>query len=60
MFDVESLFTNAPIIGATQATLRKLENNPGLADRTTLIPTQIAYLLNYVFRWTYFHYDGPI
>ena len=35
-FDVESLFTNVPIEGAVKATLCKLENDPGLAERTTL------------------------
>lgn len=59
-FDVESLFTNVPVEGAVQATLRKLENDPGLADRTTLTPTHIADLLNLVLRSTYFQYDGSI
>ena len=44
-FDVESLFTNVPIEGAVKATSCKLENDPGLADRTNLTPTQIADLL---------------
>jgi len=38
-FDVESLFTNVPIEGAVKAALCKLENDPGLADRTNLTPT---------------------
>ena len=33
-FDVESLFTNVPIEDAVKAALRKLENDPDLADRT--------------------------
>lgn len=37
-FDVESLFTNVPIDTAVQATLRKLENDPSLPDRTKLTP----------------------
>ena len=37
-FDVESLFTNVPIKGAAKAALCKLENDPGLADRTNLTP----------------------
>ena len=41
-FDVKSLFTNAPIEGAVQAVLRKLENDIDLANRTSLTPTQIA------------------
>ena len=53
-FDVESLFTNVPIDTAVQATLQKLENDPGLADRTTLTPAQIADLLTFVLRPTYF------
>ena len=59
-FHVESLFTNVPIEGGVQATLRKLENDPGLADCTTLTPTQIANLVNSVLRCTYFQYDGSI
>ncbi|KAL9958479.1 hypothetical protein ACROYT_G035496 [Oculina patagonica] len=59
-FDVESLFTNVPIDGAVQAALRKLGNDPSLADRTTLTPAQIADLLNFVLRSTYFQYNGSI
>ena len=46
-FDVESLFANVPIEGAVKAALCKLENDPGLADRTNITPTQIADLLNF-------------
>ena len=56
-FDVESLFTNE---GAVQAALRKLESDPTLADRTTLTPAQIANLLDFVLRSTYFQYNGSI
>ena len=42
--DVESLFTNVPIEGAVKDAICKLENDPGLADRTNLTPTQIASL----------------
>ena len=59
-FDVESLFTNVPIEGAVQAALQKMENDAGLADRTTLTPVQIADLLNFVLRSTYFQYNGSI
>ena len=59
-FDVESLFTNVPIEDAVKATLHKLENDPGLADRTNLTPAQIADLLNFVLRSTYFQYNGSI
>ncbi len=59
-FDVESLFINVPIDGAVQAALRKLENDPSLADRTTLTPAQIADLLTFVLRSTYFQYNGSI
>ena len=57
-FDVGSLFTNVPIDAAAQAALQKLENDLGLADRTTLTPAQIADLLTFVLRSTYFHYNG--
>jgi len=59
-FDVESLFTNVPIEGAVQATLQKMKNNAGLADRTTLTPVQIADLLDFILRSTYFQYNGLI
>ena len=59
-FDVESLFTNVPIDDAVQAVLQKLENDPGLADRTTLTPAQIADLLTFVLKSTYFQYNGSI
>ena len=59
-FDVESFFTNVPIEGAVKAALCKLENDPGIADRTNLTPTQIADLLNFVLRSTYFQYNGSI
>ena len=43
-FDVELLFTNVPIDADAQAALQKLENDPSLADHTTLRPVQIADL----------------
>lgn len=36
------------------------DESTGLASRTTLTPTQIADLLNFVLRSTYFHDDGSI
>ena len=59
-FDIESLFTNVPIDTAVQAALQKLENDPSLADRTTLTPAQIADLLTFVSRSTNFQYNGSI
>ena len=59
-FDVESLFTNVPIDATVKTALQKLEDDPSLADRTTLTPAQIADLLNFVFRSTYFQYNGSI
>ena len=59
-FDVESLFTNVPIEGTVQAALRKLECDPTLAERTTLTPAQIADLLEFVLRSTYFQYNASI
>ena len=59
-FDVESLFTNVPIDAVAQAALQKLENDPGLAVRTTLTPSQVANLLTFVLRSTYFRYNGSI
>ena len=59
-FDVESLFTNVAIDGTVQAALRKLESDSSLKDHTTLTPTQIVDLLDFVLRSTYFQYDGSI
>ena len=55
-FDVESLFTNVPI----EETPQELNNDPSLPDRTALTPTQIADLLNFVLRSTYFKYNGAL
>ena len=49
--NVESLFTNVPIV---QAALHRLNNDPSLPVSTALTPTQIADLLNFVLRSTYF------
>ena len=59
-FGVESLFTNVPIEDAVQAALQRLHNDPSLPDRTTLTPTQIADLLNFVLKSTYFKYKGSL
>ena len=59
-FDVGSLFTDVPIEGAVQAARRKLESDPGLADRATLTPAEIGDLLDFVLRSTYFQYNGSI
>ncbi|KAL9965123.1 hypothetical protein ACROYT_G028877 [Oculina patagonica] len=52
----------SPLTGSfpVQATLWKLKNDPSLADRTTLTPSQITDLLNFVLRSTYFQYNGSI
>lgn len=54
-FNIESLLTNVPIEGAVGAALQKLKS-----DRTTLKPAQIADLLDFVLRSTYFRYNGSI
>ena len=59
-FDVESLFTNVRIDTDVQTALQKPEDDPSLADRKTLTPAQIADLLNFVLRSTYFQYNGSI
>ena len=59
-FDVELLFTNVPIDAAVQAALQRLQSDPSIADRTTLTPAQIADLLTFVLRSTYFQYNGSI
>ena len=59
-FDVESLFTKVPIDLAVQTALPKLEEDPSLAERTTLTPAKITDLLNLVLRSTYSQYNGSI
>ena len=59
-FNIELLFTNIPLNAAVQAALQKFENDPSLADRTTLIPAQIADLLTFILRFTYFQYNRSI
>ena len=59
-FDVESLLTNVPVEGVVQTALRKLKSDPHLADRTTLTPVQIADLLDFILRSTYFQHNGSI
>ena len=59
-FNIKSLFTNVPIEGTVQAARQKLNSDPGLADRTTLTPAEIADLLDFVLRSTYFQYNGSI
>ena len=59
-FAVESLFTNIPIDTGVQPALQKLENDPSLANRTTMTPAQIAELSTFVLRSTYFQYNGSI
>ena len=59
-FDVELLFTNVPIEETAQAALHRLNNDPSLLDCRALTPTQIADLLNFVLRYTYFKYNGAL
>ena len=59
-FNVELLFTNVPIDAAVQAALQKLENDPSLADQTTLTPAQNADLLAFELRSTCFQYNRSI
>ena len=40
--------------------MRKLENVSNLAIRMNLTPTQIAELMDFVLRSTYFQYNGSI
>ena len=49
-FVVESLFTNVPIERSMPAALWKLDlkSDADLADRTTLTPVEIAYLVDLV------------
>ena len=55
-FDVESLFTNLFVKSAVQAALQRLNNT--LMTRTSLTPLQIADLLEFVIKSTYFTYKG--
>ena len=49
-----------PIEETVQAMLHRLNNNPSLPDHTALTPTQIADLLNFVLRSTYFEYNRAL
>ena len=49
-FDVESLFTNVPIVGTVEAARQKLESDASPADRTTLTPAQIADFTDFALR----------
>ena len=49
-----------PIEETVQAMLHRLNNNPSLPDHTALTPTQIADLLNFVLRSTYFKYNRAL
>ena len=60
VLESEIMVSYEPIEGAVQAALWKLETDPCLAKRTTLTPTQIADLLDFVLRSTYFQYDELI
>nr|XP_054763065.1 uncharacterized protein LOC129269578 [Lytechinus pictus] len=53
-----SLFTNVPIEGACSTALQRMQSDPTLSERTTLMPEQIAELLEFVLRSTYFLYRG--
>ncbi|XP_041463894.1 uncharacterized protein LOC121414914 [Lytechinus variegatus] len=57
-FDVVSLFNNVPIEGACSTALQRMQSDPTLSERTTLMPEQIADLLKFVLRSTYFLYRG--
>ena len=57
-FDVESLFTNVPIDGACRVARQRLEGDPTLPDRSSLSPTSITVLLEFVLRSTYFLHEG--
>ena len=59
-FDVESLFTNVPIVGTVEAARQKLESDASPADCTTLTPAQIADFTDFVLRSTYLQYNGSI
>ena len=55
-----SFDVNVPIEETVQAALHRLNNDPSLPDRTALTPSQIADLLNFALRSTYFKYNGAL
>ena len=59
-FNFESMFTNVSIDAAVASTLQKLVDDPRLSDRMTQTPAQIADLLNFVLRSTYFQFNKLI
>ena len=57
-FDVESLFTNVPIESACRVALQRMQTDVGFSARTSLSPGQVAELLEFVLKSTYFMYNG--
>ena len=58
--DVKALFTNVPVARSLKIILDRLENDPLLAERTTLSPVQVRDLLKICLTTTYFQFDGVI
>ncbi|XP_022104630.1 uncharacterized protein LOC110986762 [Acanthaster planci] len=57
-FGIESLFNQLPIGDACCVALRRLEEDPELPDQTSLSPTKIIFLLEFVLCSMYFLYGG--
>ncbi len=57
-FDIVALFSNMPVETALEITKRGLENDPTLADRTTLSISSIMKLLEFCVENTYFMFNG--
>ena len=57
-FDVTSLFTNVPVDLAVKIAGDRLTNDPSLADRSSLSPTEIQTLLSFCLNATYLAYRG--
>ena len=57
-FDVEALYTNAPIDDALAIIKELLENDETLPDRTPLSPKNLLDLLEFLLRTTFFIFNG--
>jgi hypothetical protein len=59
-FDVTALFTSVPVDEVVNIIKDKLMADESLKDRTMLTPDDIALLLDFILKTTYFAYNGRI
>jgi hypothetical protein len=59
-YDVTALFTSVPVQESVQIIQQQLEDDPTLAERTTMNPSQIAEMLSCCLNTTFFSYRGDL